>query len=628
MICSLSLGGGEGKRARGRPDAFGLGLMGRPLRIALVLAVAAAASAAAAADPLPDAAHLLGWVRDLASPAMEGRAAGTPGADRAAAYLAEHFRRIGLRPLGDGGGYLQPFAVLTRVRLDADNRLEVATPGAPPRVFAAGADFLPFTFSDDGEVAGAVVFAGYGITAPPLGYDDYAGLDVRGRVVLVMAGEPQEQNPQGPFRAQDHFHYTELRHKVLNAREHGAAAIVVVENPGRREDAPRPIRGTTPAWGIAAVSATRAVAEALLGPAGPGLAARQAEIDRALAPRSGAVGSTARLRVALVREHGQTANVVGLLPGTDPVLRDEVVVIGGHYDHLGRGSPFSLDAAHPDAIHPGADDNASGTAAVVGLAEAFARAGGARRSLLFVAFSGEELGLLGSTHYVTQPPVPIERTVAMVNLDSVGRMKDGRLYAMGVDTGQGLRALVEQAAAGLGVTLHLRGDGIGPSDHTAFVSRDRPVVFLFTGTHGDYHRSTDTWDKIDADGLRKVMAVAYNTARALADRDDRLAFVRVAPAAPPAARGGGYGPYFGSVPDFAENPAPGVRVSGVRPGSPADRAGLQAGDVIVRFAGVTVRTLDDLTFALRTQRPGDVVEVVYVRDGAERAVRATVESRR
>ncbi|HLE43710.1 MAG TPA: PA domain-containing protein, partial [Methylomirabilota bacterium] len=260
--------------------------MGRPLRIALVLAVAATASAAAAADPLPDAAHLLGWVRDLASPAMEGRAAGTPGADRAAAYLAEHFRRIGLRPLGDGGGYLQPFAVLTRVRLDADNRLEVATPGAPPRVFAAGADFLPFTFSDDGEVAGAVVFAGYGITAPPLGYDDYAGLDVRGRVVLVMAGEPQEQNPQGPFRAQDHFHYTELRHKVLNAREHGAAAIVVVENPGRREDAPRPIRGTTPAWGIAAVSATRAVAEALLGPAGPGLAARQAEIDRALAPRS------------------------------------------------------------------------------------------------------------------------------------------------------------------------------------------------------------------------------------------------------------------------------------------------------------------------------------------------------
>jgi len=348
----------------------------------------------------------------------------------------------------------------------------------------------------------------------------------------------------------------------------------------------------------------------------------------ATAASAAAVGSTARLRVALVREHGQTANVVGLLPGTDPVLRDEIVVIGGHYDHLGRGSPFSLDAAHPDAIHPGADDNASGTAAVVGLAEAFARAGGARRSLLFVAFSGEELGLLGSTHYVRQPPVPIERTVAMVNLDSVGRMKDGQLYAMGVDTGQGLRALVEQAAAGLDVKLHLRGDGIGPSDHTAFVNRDRPVVFFFTGTHGDYHRASDTWDKVDAEGLRKVVAIAYNTARALADRDDRLAFVRVAPAAPPAARGGSYGPYFGSVPDFAENPAPGVRLSGVRPGSPADRAGFRPGDVIVRFAGVTVRTLDDLTFALRKQRPGDVVEVVYVRDGAEHAVQATLESRR
>ncbi|MBI4011765.1 MAG: M28 family peptidase [Candidatus Rokubacteria bacterium] len=602
--------------------------MARTGRLLVALAVALGASAAGAADLLPDPARLLGWVRDLASPAMEGRAAGTPGADRAAAYLADHFRRLGLRPLGEGGGYLQPFPVLTRVRLGADNRLEVAAPGAPGRAFAPGADFLPFTFSEDGEVTGEVVFAGYGISAPPLGYDDYAGLDVRGKVALVMTGEPQEQNPRGPFRAPEHFHYTELRHKVLNAREHGAAAIVVVESPGRRDDAPRPIRGTTPAWGIAAVNATRAVADALLGPAGPPLAARQAEIDRALAPRSGPAGSTARLRVALVREHGRTANVVGLLPGTDPGLRDEVVVLGGHYDHLGRGSPFSLDAAHPDEIHPGADDNASGTAAVIGLAEAFARAGGTRRSLVFVAFSGEELGLLGSTHYVRQPPVPIERTVAMVNLDSVGRMKDGQLYVMGVDTGQGLRALVQQAAAGLDVTLHLRGDGIGPSDHTAFVNRDRPVVFFFTGAHGDYHRSSDTWDKVDADGLRKVVAIAYYTVRALADREDRPAFVRVAPAAPPAARGGGYGPYFGSVPDFAESSAPGVRLSGVRPGSPADRAGLQPGDVIVRFAGVAVRTLDELTFALRRQRPGDVVEVVYVRGGAEHAVQATLESRR
>jgi aminopeptidase YwaD len=589
----------------------------------------ALAAATAPTGPLPDATDLSGWVRDLASPAMEGRASGTAGADRAAQYIADQFRRIGLRPAGDAGTYLQRFTVLTRVRLGPDNRLEVGDPGAGARVFTAGADFLPFTFSDDAEVAGEAVFAGYGITAPPLGYDDYAGLDVRGKVVLVMTGEPQEQDPRGPFRPPEHFHYTELRHKIINAREHGAAAVVVVESPGRGPDAPRPIRGTTPAWGIVAVSATRSVAEALLAPAGLALATLQSDIDRTLAPRSRALGRPARIRVGLVREQGQTANVVGLLPGTDPALRGEAVVVGGHYDHLGRGSPFSLAPDQAEAVHPGADDNASGIALVIGLAEAFARAGGARRSLVFAAFAGEEIGLLGSNHYVRHAPVPIERTAAMVNFDMVGRMRDGQLIVMGVDTGQGLRALVEQAAAGLDVKLQLRGDGVGPSDHTAFHNRERPVVFFFTGTHADYHRPTDTWDKINPDGMRRVAAVASRVVRALADRDDRLAFVKVAPTGGGSRAGGaGYGPYFGSVPDFGDNPIPGVRLSGVRPGSPADRAGLQAGDVIVRFAGVSVRTLDDLTFALRGRRPGDRVDVTYVRDGAERTVQATLEQRR
>jgi len=617
--------GDRAARARGRPawrSACGA--------LALFLLLG---GSAVAAEVLPAWERLLDWVRDLASPAMDGRAAGTPGADRAAQYLADHMARIGLHPLGDGGTYFQRFSVLTRVRLGPDNAVAASTAGgagAGPRMFALGADFLPFPFSDDGDLTREVVFTGYGITAPPVQYDDYAGLDVRGKIVLVMTGEPRERNPQGPFRQAEHFHYTELRHKVLNAREHGAAGIVVVESPARVEDSPRPLRGTSPAWGIVAVSATRAVAGALLAPAGLALVPLAAEIDRALAPRSGALpGVSLRLRVTLVRERGETANVVGLLPGTDPALKDETVVIGAHYDHLGRGSPVSLDPTPAETVHPGADDNASGAAAVLGLAEAFARAGGTRRSLVFVPFSGEEVGLLGSAHYVRQPPVPIERTVAMINFDMVGRMRDDKLHVMGVDTGQGLRALVEQAAAGQGVTLALRGDGVGPSDHTAFLNRERPVLFFFTGTHGDYHRPSDTWDKINPDGMRKVLAVASRAVRALADREDRLAFVRV-PGAPAAARQGGqgYGPYFGIVPDFAESPTPGVRLGGVRPGSPAERAGLQSGDVILRFAGIAVRTLDDLTFALRQKRPGDVVEVTYVRADAERTVETALEQRR
>ncbi len=560
---------------------------------------------------------------------MEGRAAGTPGADRAAAYLVAEFRRLGLRPAGDGGTFLQRFEVLTGVRVAPGGAIDVTAPGAAPRAFAAGADFLPFTFSADADVTGDATFAGYGITAPPLGYDDYAGLDVRGKAVLVMTGEPRETDPRGPFRPAEHFHYTELRHKVLNAREHGAAAVIVVENPGRG-DRLAALRGTTPSWGIVAVSAHRALADALLIPAGLDLARLHAEIDRTGAPASRALpGVRARIRAALLRDRGATANVVGLLPGTDSALGAEAVVVGAHYDHLGRGSPFSLAPEQGDAIHPGADDNASGTAALLGIAEAFTRSGGARRSLVLIAFSGEELGLLGSTYYVGQPAIPLDRTVAMVNLDSVGRLRDGRLHVMGVDTGQGLRALVEQAGQGLPVPLALRGDGVGPSDHTAFLNRERPAVFLFTGPHGDYHRPSDTWDRIDADGLRTVATVAYRVVRALADRDDRPAFVRVPGGAPRAGAGPtGYGPYFGAVPDFGDSPQPGVRLGGVRPGSPADKAGLRAGDVIVRFAGVTIRTLDDFVFALRGRRAGDAVEVGYVRDGAERAAQATLEERR
>jgi hypothetical protein len=560
---------------------------------------------------------------------MDGRAAGTPGADRAAAYLVTEFQRLGLRPAGDAGGFLQRFEVLTSVRLAPDATIEVTAAGGAPRAFAAGTAFLPFTFSMDGDVTSEAAFAGYGITAPPVAYDDYAGLDVRGKVVLVMTGEPRETDAQGPFRPAEHFHYTELRHKVLNAREHGAAAVIVVENPGRG-DRLAALRGTTPSWGIVAISARREVADAVLTPAGLDLTGLRDRIERGAAPASRLLpGVRVRVRSTLLRDRGTTANVVGIWPGSDPALAAEVVVVGAHYDHLGRGSPFSLAPDHSDAIHPGADDNASGTAALLGLAETLARSGAGRRSVVFVAFAAEELGLLGSTHYVGQPAVPLERTVAMVNLDSVGRLRDGRLHVMGVDTGQGLRALVEQAGQGLPAPLALRGDGVGPSDHTAFLNRGRPVVFFFTGPHADYHRPSDTWDRIDADGLRTVTTVAYRVVRALADREDRPAFVRV-PGGPPRAGAGatGYGPYFGAVPDFGEAPQPGVRLGGVRPGSPADRAGLQAGDVIVRFAGVTVRTLDDLVFALRSRRAGEAIEVTYVRDGSERAVQAVLEERR
>lgn len=585
------------------------------------------------------------WSRDLlvhmailASPGMEGRAAGSEGAGKAAEYIANEFRKTGLRPGGTGDSYLQPFDLVREIRLGSDNRLESANQGATPesRAYRPWSEFIPISFSEEGAVEAEIAFVGYGITAPELGYDDYAGIDVAGKALLIMTHEPRERDQHGPFRSAEAFHYTTNRYKAINAREHGAAAVLLVTDPnnhsGEQDTVLSLQSAPSSSSGIVAVSIVREVAETLLSGSGKTLSRLQEEIDRQLEPKSFlAQGVKIKAKVSLVRARGNTANVVGFLAGRDSALREEAVVIGAHYDHLGLGGENSLAPAAFNVIHPGADDNASGTSALMALARAFQFAGGAKRALIFVAFSGEEVGLLGSYQYVKQPSIPIERTVAMVNLDSVGRMEKDRLYIQGVGSGEGLREILQEASGGLGLELTLRDDGFGPSDHTPFYAKERPVLHFFTGPHLDYHRPSDTIDKINAEGLRKVTIIAYRTVAMIANRAIPIAYRRTK-GTPPSERGGergaGYGPYFGSIPDFSESAVPGVRLGGVRPGSPAERAGLQAGDVIVNFAGVAVKNLQDLTFALRTRRPGDRVEITFFRSGKEQRAQATLEQRR
>ena len=582
-------------------------------------------SGAVPGQPPPPAEWLLDHVKALSAPAMDGRASGTPGAERAAEHIARAFRDAGLRPGGDAGRFLQSFDVPTGIRLGATNVFEIVAPGRAVGVL--GRDFVPAGVSSDGDVTGDVVFAGYGITAPELGYDDYAGGDVRGRIVLVLAGEPRGADPASPFRRPEAYHYSERAHKIINARERGARAVLLVAHPARPEPL-RPPSGRTPAWGVLAADVAPAIGDALVAPAGGTLRQRADDIDRALAPRSQALaGVRARLVVSLVRDRGTTANVVGVLPGTDERRRDEAIVIGAHYDHLGRGGEGSLAPDDAGAIHHGADDNASGTAAMLALAKMFAESG-AERTLVFVAFAGEEMGLLGSTHYVRHPVVPIDRTVFMLNLDMVGRLRNGTLYVGGADSGAGLRAIAGDAVRGLGLTLALRGDPYGRSDHTAFYAANRPVLFLFTGAHEDYHRPSDTWDKVNAGGLVTVTRFASRVIDVLARTATPPAYARIeTPAAEPPR--GSYGPFFGVIPDFGETgAASGVKVSGVRGGSPAEKAGVRAGDVIVGFGGRPVKTLDDFTFVLRAHRPGDRVQVVLRRDDQEHTVEALLEARR
>jgi len=587
----------------------------------VVLLVAAPAHAAAPATP--SAEWLVEQVKTLAAPELEGRASGTPGAERAARHIAAEMQRAGLTPGGDQATWEQAFTVPTGIKLGDGNALRILAP--PARALTLAREFVPLTMSADGAWEGDVVFAGFGITAPDVGWDDYGGLDVRGRLVLVLEGEPRRGDAAGPFRRPDAYHYAERSHKVINAREHGAAGVLLVAHPDRAGDALPPLTGLGQPWSIFALAVSRAGADALLAPAGVTLAAAAAAIEAGPAPKSFAVaGARVALRVALVRERGRAANVIGVLPGRDARRRDETVVIGAHYDHLGRGGEGSLAPDALGAVHPGADDNASGVAAVLGLARAFAAAGGAARTLVFVAFAGEEMGLLGSTQYVRRPARPLDRTVLMVNLDMVGRLRERTLYVGGVDGGAGLRELVAAQAGGL--TLALRGDPFGPSDHTAFYAAGRPVLFLFTGAHADYHRPSDTWDRINGAGLAEVTAFAARVVDAAASTATPPVYVRIA--APPSSVRGGYGPFFGVVPEFGEREDGGVRVGDVRAGSPAESAGVRAGDVIVTFAGMTVGTLQDFSFALRSRRPGDRVDVTVRRDGAEHRFHAVLGERR
>jgi aminopeptidase YwaD len=548
---------------------------------------------------------------------------GTTGNAEAARFVAERFRVLGLAPAWPDG-YLQRFEAPVRAALAGENALVLAGTAAQ-----TWRDWQPFTFSESGAVEGELVWAGYGITAPALGWDDYAGVDVKGKVVVVAAHFPREDDPASPFRDPTGFQYGEWRYKAMNARDHGAAALVAV-----RDDWHHPGKDELPPWkgsvssraGIVAAQATLATLER----AGVRVRALAAATDEQRRPQSGPLGVRARLAVGVEQENAPAANVVALLPGRGEKA-GECVVVGAHYDHLGHGGETSLAPDRTGEVHPGADDNASGVAALLEIARAFAAEGPRERTILFAAFSGEELGLLGSAQLVRSPPAacPVERMQLMVNLDMVGRPQGGKVYVHGAATAKGLQERVA-ALAGAAAPLQLvwgAGDGYGPSDHTSFYAKGVPVLFLFTGAHPDYHRPTDTADKVDAAGLVAVARLAHRAAHEAAE-GPRLEVVRELAPAPGKREERGYGAYLGTVPDFAERKDPGVLVSAVRTGSPAEKAGIAAGDVLLGLGTAKIVSLKDLGYALRMYRPGDVVEVTFARDGATRAAKVTLEERK
>jgi hypothetical protein len=366
--------------------------------------------------------------------------------------------------------------------------------------------------------------------------------------------------------------------------------------------------------------------------AGKPLAQIQAGIDKDLKPQSFAFPDGIRVDANLDVERAVKTvhNVVAYLKGQTA----EYVVIGGHYDHLGLGGQYSLAPSQTGTIHPGADDNASGAVGVVELARYFSRQPQARRGILFMNFAGEEQGLLGSAYYTDHPLLPLKEAVAMVNLDMIGRMRDNKLYLGGTSSGTTLKSMVEKELPTHDLKVdYSGGPSEGSSDHTSFTAHQVPALFFFSGLHSDYHKPSDTWDKIDAPAAAKMLTLVADIVQDLREAPDRPEFVKAAPASP---HGGGdtsnpgpisgYGPYFGSVPDFAEG-INGVKFADVRESSPAAKAGLKQGDVMVEFDGKPISNLYDFTYALRGKKPGDEVTVKVMRDSKPLTVTCTLSRR-
>ncbi len=590
----------------------------------------ALASFAATHSFQPDA--YLRHVKFLASDALQGRGNGTPELNKAADYIAEEFKAAGLEPGGDDHSYFQKFTITTGGKIGPGNKVVVKF-GGETIAGVLSKDFLPIGVGDKTSVAGEVVFAGYGITADEYKYDDYKDLDVTDKIVLVMTDEPGENDPASPFNGAEPTLHSHDNSKAANAKFHGARALLIVQDPANHPDPAKdlPDQGMNlevDDLGITAIRITRALAQRILDADHKDLLDLQKQIDSRTAPQTFALkGVEASLDLDVARVPKEIRNVLGLLRGSDTTLSDETVIIGAHYDHLGRGNRSSLSPQQIGQVHHGADDNASGTAGLIELAGALAKEQGSRkRTYLLIAFAGEEAGLRGSYYWTAHPTRPLDRVVAMLNMDMIGRERNKQIIIGGVGTSPVFPGLIKSAAAEAGLEPKTTQSGYGSSDHTAFYVKNIPVLFFFSGLHSDYHRPEDTWDKINAPGAAMILSMVYSVANTLDDADRKPEFTKVNEPLTPGG-GPGYGAYFGSVPDFGED-VKGVRFADIRPNSPAAKAGLKGQDVLVKFGGKDIGNLQDFTYALRTHKPGETVEVVVLRDGKPLTVQVKLEARR
>jgi len=547
----------------------------------------------------------LGHVKYLADDALEGREAGSVGARCAGDYIAEYFRALGLDGAGSDGSFFQSFEIQVGSMLGNGNSLSVSG-----KTLALKEDWIPFAFSASGTVTAPLIYGGTGVSQPGEEDDAYAHLDLEGKIVVVEAVDPH--GPEANTMA-GHPHF-----KASVAAGRGAAAVIVLLSEAER--LPDPAAEQHPMVKVPSIAISGSLAKEIRDAAELG---QNVEVSTVVEPRM-----------------VEARNVAALVRGADPTTAREVMVVGAHYDHLGLGGDGSL-APDERAVHNGADDNASGTAALMEVARLIKESGQQpARSILFVAFTAEEKGLWGSRHYVESPLLPIENTVAMMNMDMVGRLRENTLTVYGTGTAEEWPALLEElnrAQAEPFVLVSIPA-GIGPSDHSSFYEANIPALMLFTNTHSEYHRPEDDWQLINQEGMERVASFAADivTEVAATGTSEVMAVTLIEGAGDPRPGGmptdsassssPGFSASLGFIPDMTPQDL-GVRITGVRPESSAEKAGLKGGDVIVEFDGKEITDLYAYTYALQERKPGDEVVVVVIRDGERLSFTAILGSR-
>lgn len=644
-----------------------------PIALMALLAIVAVRSSVVAEEARETAKRLEQDLKYLSADDREGRGVGTEGLNQAADFVRGEFEKAGLSVNVLGESAFQKFTIVTGSELGDNNELQLVGPDDQEFELVLDADYQVCSFGGSDVLDAPVVFCGFGIIDQKSGYNDFKDLDLKGKVALIMRRTPRQDQPNGPFAGgrRGISRHAELRTKVAHATRHGAVAVIFVNDPhsvakdGREQldEATRRVvklaeeliaaetgseqeeqlrtrlsraveqlreardyvkngggdqlmefgyGGHTRGKTVPIVHLRQKVCDRLLVAAlKKSLGRFETEINSDLKPRSAELSGWKLAGEVSVRAvTTEVQNVIGVLEGRGP-LAEETIVIGAHYDHVGMGGSGSL-ARGVKAVHNGADDNGSGTVALIELARRFANADEApRRRMAFIAFTAEEMGLIGSKRYVENPVFPLEKTVAMFNMDMVGRLTDNQLTVFGSGTAPRWEPTLERIGQTLSFDLNLKPEGFGPSDHSSFYGKKIPVLHFFTGTHGDYHRPTDDWDKVNYEGMSRIVDLMERVIRETDQNPQRPAYVAITK--PAQVVRSGNRPYFGSIADLSSQQA-GYSISGVVKGSPAEQAGIQGGDLLVQFGSHKISGLDDFDVALRKFEPGDEVDVVVTRN--------------